>query len=63
LHPDLVDVSLEIDPFLRRPFFELPDLLLVRCGACRSVDVSAKLNGIEAGFVVFNRSALLCDQW
>jgi hypothetical protein len=55
LSPNLLDVSLEIYPFLRRTFLKLFDVLFVRCGACRSVDSSAKLNRDEAAFVVFDR--------
>jgi hypothetical protein len=34
----------------------------VGCGACRSVDSSAKLNRDETGFVVFDRFTFLDDQ-
>jgi hypothetical protein len=40
LHPDLLDVSLEIDPFLRRPFFKLPD------GSYKQATLARKLQNI-----------------
>ena len=54
---------MEIDPFLSRPLFKLPDILFVRCSVGGSIDASAKFNRDEASLVVFDRSGLLDDQW